>query len=338
MENRILKSQNIVSVIISAYNSEWTIRNTLQALEDQDLSKDLYEVIVVDDGSNTSRTKEIVNEFIGRWIMKIFYFYQKNAWVGIARNLWVSKSTWTILAFTDADCICDNDWLSVIYTKIFVEKMKFIWGITYSNDTVIFPWKMAPVGQYGITANLAIDFTLTSDVLFDSGFTGILGDDTDFVLRMEECGIPLISIPEMRVLHPPNILSFRRILIRSRGRQNEVWLYMKHREKVLKSFSPIFRPSILSRISPFFLLVLIGIFFLIFIGNSFGWNSVILFSLLLFTVFYFYLYRFLVIYNPDNRAIFPKDRILTFFYLIVITPLFLYYRIVWSIKFHFFML
>lgn len=118
----------------------------------------------------------------------------------------MSNSVGKILAFTDADCICDQNWLSVVYQKIAKDGHDFIGGYTYSNDTIIFPWKMAPVEQSGITANLAISFKDLEVPLFDSGFTGMLGDDTDFVLRMEEEGMTLVFTPEMRVLHPPNII------------------------------------------------------------------------------------------------------------------------------------
>jgi glycosyltransferase involved in cell wall biosynthesis len=338
MENRTLKSRDIISVIISAYNSHPTIRGTLASLENQNLDKTLYEVIVMDDGSQTSETWDIVQEFINRWIMNVYYFYQKNAWVGIARNAGIAESVGKILAFTDADCICDKSWLSVIQRSLVIEEKHFIWWDTYSDDTVIFPWKMAPVGQSGITANMAVDFMLIDGILFDSGFTGMLGDDTDFVLRMEENWFPLVFVPDMKVLHPPNILALKRVIIRARGRHNEVWLYKKHWEKVLASFSYIFRPLILGRISPFsliFLFVLIALIATVFLF----WFTGLFASLVLFMVsFYTILYRFFVIYNPDNRPISLLDRTKTLLFFAIVAPLFIYYRIVWSIKFHFFML
>jgi GT2 family glycosyltransferase len=63
---------------------------------------------------------------------------------------------------------------------------------------------------------LAVDFTLIDGLPFDPGFTGMLGDDTDFVLKMEANGYPLIIVPEMRVFHPPNIIGLDRIMIRAR--------------------------------------------------------------------------------------------------------------------------
>lgn len=338
MENRTLKSKDIISVIISAYNSERTIGKTLQSLEAQDIDKNLYEVIISDDGSTTEKTKAIVESFITRWNMNLIYSFAEHAWVGSARNRGIALSSGKTLAFTDADCICDSDWLSVIYKNIVWEKKQFIGGYTYSNDTVIFPWKMAPVGQSGITANLAIDFTLLEIPVFDSWFTEMLGDDTDFVLRMEARGVILYYIPEMRVLHPPNIIGMTRIIIRARGKINEVCLYKKHGKKVMSSFSPIFRPIIFSRISLFSLMVCLWTVGMLAIYDISGLLGLLGLWLSFFVLFELYLYRFFVIYSPDNRCVSFYDRTKTFFYFLVTIPLFFYYRIIGIVRFKFFML
>jgi hypothetical protein len=148
----------------------------------------------------------------------------------------------------------------------------------------------------------------------------------------------LIIVPEMRVFHPPNIIGLDRIMIRARWRHNEVWLYQRHRTKVLNSFSYIFRPVILSRISPFTVLILVSLLLAGSIYAMFWSIGIIVLFWVFILVFHTYLYRFLVIYNPDNRAIPMRDRWRTFISLLVITPLFFYYRIVWMIKFRFFML
>lgn len=197
---------------------------------------------------------------------------------------------------------------------------------------------MAPALQTGITANLAIDFTITGGELFDPAFTGMFGDDTDFVLRIEAEGTPLTYVEEMRVLHPPNILSFRRIFIRARGRQNEVYMYKTHREKVWQSFSPVFRPTVFSRISPFSLFFLLSIIGLICTYITTGFKGLILLLLFAGLLFYFFLYQYLVMYNPDNRDITPLERCKTFAYFLCVAPLFIYHRIVGSIRFRFFML
>lgn len=114
-----------VSVIIAAYNAAETIDATLKALEAQTSPREHFEIIIADDGS-TDATKHIVDEAIARKRMTLKYIYQKNQGVGIARNLGVSLATGDVLAFTDADCTCDTDWISVIRQQIRQAKKQLI--------------------------------------------------------------------------------------------------------------------------------------------------------------------------------------------------------------------
>lgn len=93
-----------LSVIIPAYNSEKTLFSCLESLDDQSLSKQDYEVIVVDDGS-TDSTAKIANKF------NIKYIYQTNQGPASARNRGVESALGDIILFTDSDCIPDHNWI-----------------------------------------------------------------------------------------------------------------------------------------------------------------------------------------------------------------------------------
>ena len=49
-----MTSKPLISVIVAAYNQEKFIGRCLRSLIDQTLSRDLYEIIVIDDGSGIS--------------------------------------------------------------------------------------------------------------------------------------------------------------------------------------------------------------------------------------------------------------------------------------------
>ncbi|EKD83117.1 MAG: family 2 glycosyltransferase SpsQ, partial [uncultured bacterium] len=68
-----------VSVIVPAYNSERTIKKTLEAIKQQTANLKI-EVIVVDDGS-TDSTREIVSELPGVKLLQ-----QNNSGPATARN------------------------------------------------------------------------------------------------------------------------------------------------------------------------------------------------------------------------------------------------------------
>lgn len=330
---------NIISVIIASYNAEKTLSAALDAIENQDIWKKKFEVIIVDDGS-TDGSKRLIEKYIKKNTFNLQYYYQEHVWVGSARNHAIKKSKGDILAFTDADCICDKNWLSVIERSIREEKKQFVWWFTYSNDTIIFPRKMAPVHQRGITANLALDYLAVPNgfTLFNLWFSGMLGDDIDLVLSLKERWILLSYIPEMRVQHPANILTFERFLMRWTGRMNEVGLYKKHCKNALDCFSALYKPRFFWRISIFSIAILLSIFWLVAVWNLFWLWWIIYLLLLIFILFLTYGYKALVIYQPENQEITLIDKVKTFFYFLLTIPLFFIARIRGMLKFHFFLL
>lgn len=328
-----------ISVIISSYNAEKTLSAALDALEMQDIGKEKFEVIIIDDGS-TDWSKKLIEQYIAKNTFTLSYYYQANAGVGIARNHGIQKAQGDILAFTDADCMCDIDRLSVIEKSIREEKKQFVWWYTYSKDTIIFPRKMAPVNQRWVTANLALDRSAVPEdyILFNLWFTGMVGDDIDLVLSLEKKWIPLHYIPEMKVQHPANILTFERFLIRWKGRMNEVGLYKKHGKRTLDCFSPIYKPLIFWRVSLFTILVCISLIVARIIFQSYWLGWVLLIWILVFLLFLTYGYKALVIYQADNQPISIEERVKTLFYFLLSIPLFFRARVKGMIKFKFFML
>lgn len=104
-----------ISIIIPAYNSEDTIRQTLEAVIKQDLSCE-SEIIVVDDGS-TDDTAEIV-QALGEG-GRIKYIHQENSGPAAARNRGVQEARGNIVFFTDADCIPHLDWIQKMMPHFF---------------------------------------------------------------------------------------------------------------------------------------------------------------------------------------------------------------------------
>lgn len=94
----------MISVIIPAHNAERTLPYTLQALQNQTLPKNLYEVIVVDDAS-TDQTGSVAKEYGVR------YRKQNKEGPAAARNLGVRVARGDIVIFTDSDCIPKEDWI-----------------------------------------------------------------------------------------------------------------------------------------------------------------------------------------------------------------------------------
>jgi glycosyltransferase involved in cell wall biosynthesis len=94
-----------VSIIIPVYNGADTIAACLESLLNQTYPADAYEVIVVENGS-TDDTTTIVEKYL----IRLFHSDQRGP--AAARNLGLARSEADIVAFTDADCVADHNWLS----------------------------------------------------------------------------------------------------------------------------------------------------------------------------------------------------------------------------------
>lgn len=94
-----------VSVIIPVYNDSKRLKLCLEALENQTYSKELYEVIVVDNGSEED-IGSVVSQFI-----QAKYAYESQPGSYVARNQGILTSKGEILAFTDSDCIPASYWI-----------------------------------------------------------------------------------------------------------------------------------------------------------------------------------------------------------------------------------
>ncbi|MBN1618218.1 glycosyltransferase [Candidatus Dojkabacteria bacterium] len=78
----------------------------LKSIESIDYPREKYEIIVIDNGS-TDGTEQICKDF------NIKYFFQKRRTRGHARNVGINYSKGEIIAFVDADCEVERNWLKV---------------------------------------------------------------------------------------------------------------------------------------------------------------------------------------------------------------------------------
>jgi glycosyltransferase involved in cell wall biosynthesis len=94
-----------VSVIIPVWNGERCIARCLDALAAQSLAPDRYEVIVVDNGSSDGTVAAVR----ARSGIKLLEEPEPGSYA--ARNRAIEVARGRYLAFTDADCVPERDWL-----------------------------------------------------------------------------------------------------------------------------------------------------------------------------------------------------------------------------------
>ncbi len=104
MTDKVVLNKDIVIVVLTL-NNEHTITRCLKSLCDQDYPRDLYSIIVLDNGSSDS-TKDIVRSF-----GVAFHVFPKLT-IGQLRNEGVRLANAPVVGFVDSDCEVAVDWIS----------------------------------------------------------------------------------------------------------------------------------------------------------------------------------------------------------------------------------
>ncbi len=201
----------LVSVIIPVFNEPDLLKVCLKALEEQTYPKNLYEVIVVDNGSKES-IEPIVRQF--SQAQATFESYPGSY---AARNKGISLTKGEIIAFTDSDCIPALDWIEkgvknllqvnncgLVGGKIeiFVQDPHHPTAVELYDRLYAFPQKKyVEEYKFAVTANL---FTFKSILERVGGFNQNLksGGDYEWGWRVHSSGYQLFYAEDTLVAHP----------------------------------------------------------------------------------------------------------------------------------------
>ncbi len=126
---------NKVSVVVTVFNEESTIRQLISTLKKQSLKQ--FEIIIVDGGS----TDNTVNIFKKYKNIKIFSYLGNRS---VSRNFGVSKSRGQIIAFTDAGCIPHVDWLEKLVQPFADQSVSVVSGFYQGLSENIFQRCLIP--------------------------------------------------------------------------------------------------------------------------------------------------------------------------------------------------
>lgn len=240
------KVRSTVSVIVPFYGSGVEeLHRCVQALLQQSYPADKFEIIVVDNNPIA-----ILSSLSFLQNRRITVVHQTVPGSYSARNLGISISTGTILAFTDADCIPDREWLTLgISSLINTPDCGLIAGAispVYEStsqpnlfelyDSTIFLRQETYVNEYhfGATANVITYASTFKRVgLFDSSYFS--GGDRNWGIRVWQSGLQLKYEPEAIVKHqarntPDKLYCKARRLVG----QGYVYATTKHRHLFLR--------------------------------------------------------------------------------------------------------
>ena len=233
-----------ISVIIPTINRIKTLKAVIQSLVDQTLDKDLYEVIIMDQGAN-SETKKLVDKFSVTAGPKLNYISNSVPGTHSNRNIGVKKATGEIIVFLDDDTIADSNYLKVVYESfvkdpdiaLMTGKVmplyedddlpdwldsfwiddkwgKYIWEITLLDAGDSYK-EIAPHLVFGcnyiVREDIYISHKGTYPDIFPREMIRFDGSgETLLATRIEEDGLKIIYNPDIKIKHiiPKNRLTF----------------------------------------------------------------------------------------------------------------------------------
>ncbi|HEU0011838.1 MAG TPA: glycosyltransferase [Verrucomicrobiae bacterium] len=210
-----------VSVVVACYNGARTLRPCLDSLGR--LNYPDYEVILVDDGS-TDATPQIASLYPDLRVIR-----QENHGLSVARNTGIAAAQGEIVAFTDADCRADEDWLYYLVGDLISSRFTGIGGPNFlppEDSPVAAAVLVSPGGPAHVMLNDRVaehipgcnmafyKWALEEIGRFDPIFTKA-GDDVDLCWRLQQRGYRIGYNPAGFVWH------YRRSTVRAYLKQQE---------------------------------------------------------------------------------------------------------------------
>jgi glycosyltransferase involved in cell wall biosynthesis len=198
-----------ISVVVPYLNQPEHLANCLRSLERQTFGLENIEIIVVDNGSRE------LPEPICAQFNEVRLIQELTPGPGPARNKGVSVSGAPLLAFIDADCIADKEWLSAIADAFAHTQTEIIGGDV--RVALAIPERMTMLEAYESiyayrqkeyierqgfsgTGNLAMRREIYDSV---GPFAGIgVAEDREWGKRATKKGFHITYCPQMIVLHP----------------------------------------------------------------------------------------------------------------------------------------
>jgi len=222
-----VESQVKVSVIICTRNRASFLSDLLQALKNQTIPSDQWEIIVVDNNSSDA-TLEVIEKYRSRG-MAINLAKESRIGSNYCRNAGIKNSSAPLIAFIDDDAYPDRDWLSNILR---IYQSREVWDFCLSGKIELHflcerpSWLNEELEDFlsaidygespkwiqarqACSANLVIP----RNHLQSNGFSGFdtrllrkegnlkSNDETLTLIQMEKLGVRFLYSPDVKVWH-----------------------------------------------------------------------------------------------------------------------------------------
>ena len=231
--------QPFISIIVPVFNGERTLAACLESLVSQRYPRSQYEILVVDNNSR-DRTASIIRSYGATYLRETT---RQSSYA--ARNTGLRHATGEMIAFTDADCVADADWLANAVGCFGDAGVGGVAGKVgnASPVTTVQEYLQDALAQEGALGHPYLPYAQTANVLyrhevlkrvgvFESGWTS--GGDADMAWRMQRTtGYRLVYCESAIVLHQHRMTRHALFQQRRMWGRGEVLLYRRYREAYL---------------------------------------------------------------------------------------------------------
>lgn len=264
----------IASVVLCTRNRSNLLKRTLDALNNQTLGPNEYEIIVVDDCSNDNTAlvcKNLTNKIPN---MK-FIRSETHSFLSSARNMGIEHSKGDVVLFTDDDCIPRKDWIEKMVHEL--EHSPIVAGTiecsassylkscyNVSQFYAYMPGKNSRRIDFIAGANMGFHRTVLDNLRrFQEGRK--IASDTEIVLRARKEGYRISFSPKAIVFHDPVQMNLTQILKQS-SRHGAASILLRNQFKsILKTPYILRSPFLIIFMMP---IISLGVLMKIYFSNS----------------------------------------------------------------------
>jgi glucosyl-dolichyl phosphate glucuronosyltransferase len=243
------ESQSKISVIIPTYNRADFLVKALESVIKQKTEDHFYfDIIVVDDGS-IDRTRDVIEEMMGKWGDFVRYVKAGGEGIAAARNHGVSAAKAEWIAFMDDDQVAEDGWLINLFETAKKRAAMCVAGkrVLSLPEKIPIPLERRVRAFYGEdfwgshtrkfkedeiphTGNILINKGVFDKVgAFNTNFE-FGGEDTEFFIRVKKAGIDIWYTPDAAMVHLIEAKRLSESYLRAKAyREGISWAIINHK-------------------------------------------------------------------------------------------------------------
>jgi len=210
-----------ISIIIAIRNEEQFIAKCLDSFINQNMSRDVFEIIVID-GMSDDKTRKILFNYKSKYPNLIKVFDNPKKIQAVGWNLGIRKSSGKIIQiFGGHAAVADSNYLNIIQNQINISSPDVIaiGGVHTAPEDEKFLGKVMSDVQSSILGGFGTGYRITSkkfhesvpypvykkDLLektrmrFDESL--VMAQDLEFNLRLREAGFKLMLVPDAKIFY-----------------------------------------------------------------------------------------------------------------------------------------